>query len=345
MGFVTEYVSPLLSRAGAAPLTDDTLIDHHGVAWHYGDPLGEQRFTSAIIDRSHRVVIAVSGPDAPAFLNNLVSQKLDDAPDGFSAAALDLDAQGHILHHMDVTRREGTFYLDVPRPQADSLLDYLRKMVFWSDVTIDVTNLGILTLFGTLPLPDDCLARTIDWAGPPRTDLFVERTLIDATTAQLESAGGQLAGLMTFTAARVNAREPELAADLDAKSIPHESPELLRRAVHLDKGCYRGQETVSRVHNLGRSPRALVLLHLDGSAPTQPAPGTPITSGGRTVGRLGTVVHDHELGPIALGLVKRSAMSATLVAGDTALAVDPDSIPDDSTPRPGRAAIDRLRGL
>ena len=70
--------------------------------------------------------------------------------------------------------------------------------------------------------------------------------------------------------------------------------------MQLDKGCYRGQETVARVHNLGRPPRRLVLLHLDGSQETLPPAQTAVELDGRSVGFLGTAVHHAELGPIAL---------------------------------------------
>ncbi len=147
---------------------------------------------------------------------------------------------------------------------------------------------------------------------------------------------------------RVKALEPE-GPDLDAKTIPHEIPHWIGRdehlgAVHLTKGCYRGQETVARVDNLGRSPRVMVLLHLDGSAPVAPAVGAEITSGTRTVGRLGTVIHDCDLGPIALALVKRSALDSDLTVGDVAVTVDPDSLPVDDGEQRGRAAVNKLRG-
>lgn len=332
-----SYRSPLLSRPGAAALADPNAIDHKGVAWHYGQPLVEQNLRPAIVDRSHRVAIKVDGPDAETYLNNLLSQKMDEP----AKAALDLDAQGHILHHTDLARVGDTFYLDVPRAQANTLLSYLQKMIFWSQVTVSETDLGILSIVGDLPLPDCAFSRRQAW----RTDIAVDRALIDATVTDLLSRGAHLMGLMAFTALRVRALEPELSADLDAKSIPHESSFLIEHAVHLNKGCYRGQETVSRVHNLGKSPRVLVMLHLDGSAPTEPAIGDPITAGGRTVGRLGTIVHDADFGPIALGLVKRSALSLPLASGETALAIDPDSLPDDTAERPGRVAINKLRGL
>ena len=109
--------------------------------------------------------------------------------------------------------------------------------------------------------------------------------------------------------------------ETDHRTIPHEVG-WLETAVHLDKGCYRGQETVARVHNLGRPPRRLVLLHLDGSESELPGarrPGAARTAA--TVGSVTSAARHYELGPIALALVKRSTPAdATLVAGGVAAA-------------------------
>ncbi|PCC82529.1 folate-binding protein YgfZ [Corynebacterium accolens] len=350
-----SYSSPLLARTGAAEFQDATAIDAVGVAWHYGNPLKEQRIIetgSGIVDRSQRRVIKVEGPEAATFLNNLLSQKLDDAPSGFSAGALDLDIQGHVLHHMDLTRVGEAFYLDIPEAQFSSLLDFLTKMIFWSQVTVEEVPLAVITVLGSaLPAPASAVvSRDVAWRGPQRTDYLVPREDLEAAVAVLESAGGTLVGLMAYTAERVKALEPELAADLDAKTIAHEVPHWISRGdapafVHLNKGCYRGQETVARVENLGRSPRLLVMLYLDGSAPTRPEIGADVTLGGRRVGRLGTVVDDCDFGPIALALVKRSALGGQqLVIGDVAASVENDSIPVDEGPKAGRAAVEKLRG-
>ncbi|KQB83072.1 YgfZ/GcvT domain-containing protein [Corynebacterium oculi] len=354
MSDTTAYVSPLLSLPGAMPAQDsDPLargVDSPGVAWHYGDPLAEQR-RAGFIDRSHRTVLVVSGEDAADFLHNLLSQGLADAPTGFHADALNLDAQGHVLHHAGVMRTEAGFYLDLPRAQAASFRDFLTRMIFWSKVEIAEAPLGIISVLGAEPDLIDATPN-LAWGRVEggRIDLAVERPHLAAAAEALRSSGLAPAGLMAWTAHRVHTLEPELGADLDAKAIPHEVPRWIGRgghlgAVHLDKGCYRGQETVARVENIGRSPRLLVRLHLDGSAPVLPTPGTEITARGRRVGRLGSVVHDHELGPIALGLIKRSALdSPDLVAGDAALAVDRDSLPAFEGDKAGRAAMDRLRG-
>ena len=69
---------------------------------------------------------------------------------------------------------------------------------------------------------------------------------------------------------------------------------------------YRGQETVAKIYNLGNPPRRLVLLHLDGSVVTSPAQGTDVMNGEVKVGFLGTVARHHELGTIALAVIKRN---------------------------------------
>jgi folate-binding protein YgfZ len=153
---------------------------------------------------------------------------------------------------------------------------------------------------------------------------------------------------MAFDALRVADRRPRLGVDTDDRTIPHEVG-WIGSAVHLTKGCYRGQETVARVANLGRPPRRLVLLHLDAGDEHLPVTGDPVLRDGRPVGRVGTVVQHHELGPVALALVKRSVPAdAELVAGLAERAspatIDPDSMPpEDETPPPGRTAQLRTR--
>ncbi|MDK4278680.1 folate-binding protein [Corynebacterium pseudodiphtheriticum] len=416
----THYRSVLLNRPNAMAYQEEPPHpDVTGVAWHYGEPLSEQRAitsTGAIVDRSHRRVIRVTGPEAAAFLHNLLSQKLDDVQAGWSGSALDLDTQGRILHTMDIAVTTDTgadasasagdgagsgtsagasdhtgdsadagagtgdgagataapeglaFYLDCEAGKFDSLRDFLQKMIFWSQVTIEEADLAIITVLGgptDTQLPSQAVySRTVSTATPAgtgsaqpttglweasRTDIAVPREQLEAAVEELESTGLQLVGLMAYTAERVKALEAE-SVDLDEKSIPHEIPHWIGRgervgAVHLEKGCYRGQETVARVENLGRSPRVLVLLHLDGSAPTMPSPGADIQAKGRRVGKLGTVIDDCDYGPIALGVIKRSALDAGQVnIGDVAASIDTDSIPVEEGEKAGRAAINKLRG-
>lgn len=334
---------------------------------------------AGVIDRSMRRVLRISGPDRLEYLNTLLSQKLDDAAPGFATEALDLDPQGRVLHHMGVAVLDGEVLLDVSPVGVESLRKYLTMMVFRSDVTVEDADYAILSVAGPnadavleaagLPrpapggaLPADELAdggaaalrgavvRRATWPGDGARDVFVPREGLTAAWDTLVSAGAAPTGLMAWEAERVVVLRPEPGLDFDEKMIPHEAGAWIgsaedSAAVHLDKGCYRGQETVSRVHNLGRPPRTQVLLQLDGSAASLPETGDPVEAGRRTVGRVGTVVEHCDYGPIALALVRRNSQEGVeLSAGGCAAAVDPSSIDRDDAVKPGRAAVDRLRG-
>jgi len=338
---------------------------------HLGDFLAEQRAmarSAAVVDRSHRGVLAVPGDDRLSWLHLLLTQHVSELPDGAGTEALVLDANGRVLHHMLVSHVDGTVWLDTEAGDAPALLDYLQKMRFWSKVEPRAADdLAVLSVVGpetpavleaagvpvpagthaSAALPGGGLVRRMPWPGSDAADLLVPRTEKDAWLSRLTAAGARPAGTMAFEALRVEARAPRPHRDTDDRTIPHEVG-WIPSAVHLTKGCYRGQETVARVANLGRPPRRMVLLHLDAGDEELPAPGDPVLRDGRVVGRVGTVVQHHELGPVALALVKRSVpVDAELVAGEGEHAsparIDPDSYePDDGAPRPGRAA--QLRG-
>ena len=113
--------------------------------------------------------------------------------------------------------------------------------------------------------------------------------------ASTNSARCPAAGTLALEALRIAAWRPRAATEVDGTTIPHEL-DWLRTAVHLSKGCYRGQETVAKVHNLGHPPRRLVLLHLDGSEGVLPAAGDEVLLGGAVVGRVTAAALHHELG-------------------------------------------------
>jgi folate-binding protein YgfZ len=177
-------------------------------------------------------------------------------------------------------------------------------------------------------------------------DLVVPREQAAQWRQRLIDAGIKPAGVWAYEAHRVAALRPRLGVDTDERTIPHEVG-WIGSAVHLDKGCYRGQETVARVHNLGKPPRMLVLIHLDGSA-DRPVAGDPVLAGGRTVGRLGTVVDHVDEGPIALALLKRGLPADTplTMGGDAEISavIDPESLPPTDQAGAGRLAVEQLRG-
>jgi folate-binding protein YgfZ len=161
------------------------------------------------------------------------------------------------------------------------------------------------------------------WPGQDAADVIVPRPELASTIATLRSAGAEPAGLWAFEALRVVGRRPRLGFETDHRTIPHEVG-WIGTAVHLNKGCYRGQETVARVQNLGKPPRRMVLVHLSGESEQLPPPGTALELGGRAVGFLGTAIHHYEYGPIALAVIKRNVPhDAQLTVAGTPVAIDP----------------------
>jgi hypothetical protein len=361
---MTEHRSPLLELPGAVAAEPPDAR----VAAHLGDPLAEQRAMArkaAVVDRSHREVIAVPGEDRLSWLHLLLTQHVSELPPETGTEALVLDNNGRVLHHASVAQAGDTVWLDTEPGDSAALLEYLQKMVFWSKVEprSATDELAVLSLVGpgtaavltaagvpvpaaphaVTALPGGGFAHRMPWPGVDAADLLVPRPELVTWWQRLRSAGAAGAGTMAFEALRVEALRPRLGLDTDERTIPHEVG-LIPSAVHLSKGCYRGQETVARVANLGRPPRRLVLLHLDAGDEDLPASGEPVSLGGRPVGRVGTALLHHELGGVALALVKRSVgVDAELTVGsaeDAAPArIDPDSVTvDDTDGRPGRAA-------
>jgi len=334
-----------------------------GVAAHYGDPAREQRAMSAgqvLVDRSSRGVVRVSGPDRLPWLHSLTSQHLERLAPGSTAQALILSPQGHLEHHLTLTDDGTASWLHIEPHTAKALVDYLNSMRFMLRVEVEDLSgvLVVQTLAGPLPAEGGVIARTgaadpsvariaedtgaaAVMANPFGTDLIVPA----GATGQL-AASRTVAGMWAFEAARIAARIARPGLDTDHKTLPHEIG-FIEEAVHLSKGCYRGQETVARIHNLGHPPRRLVFLHLDGSVDRLPGRGAPLTLGdGTPVGFVGSSARHFELGPIALGLVKRSVdTDATLLADGVAAAqevvVPPDAganvrvtLRRDSVPQP-----------
>jgi folate-binding protein YgfZ len=137
-------------------------------------------------------------------------------------------------------------------------------------------------------------------------ETIVTRDFAEGLAARAASGLVAVAGTAAAEALRIAARRPRFATEVDERSIPHEL-DWLRTAVHLNKGCYRGQETVAKVHNLGHPPRRLVLLHLDGSDAVLPGAGAEVLLDETVVGHVTASAVHHELGPIALAVVKRGA--------------------------------------
>lgn len=339
--------------------------------WHFGDPLGEQRAAeqdAVVVDRSHRSVITLTGADRLSWLHSISTQHVSDLADGACTENLSLDGQGRVEDHWQQTELADVTYLDTEPWRGGALLAYLNRMVFWADVKPAAADLAVISLLGPRlaspavlsalglqALPEEAKAvalpgrsgfvRRMPSISSIELDLVVPSAEASDWIDTLVAAGVRPAGTWAYEAHRVAAHRPRLGVDTDERTLPHEV-NWIGSAVHLDKGCYRGQETVARVHNLGRPPRMLVLVHLDGSNEL-PQTGDPLLADGRPVGRLGTVVNHVDLGPIALALVKRTVPADTpLITGGehpVAARIDSESMPAGEAGGAGRLAVERLR--
>ena len=266
-----------------------------GAIWHFGEVAKEQRELNAgkaWADLSHRSVIAISGEDRLTWLHSLTTQHLEKLAPGEWKEALILDPQGHIEHQLFLVDDGTTTYLHLDREKVAPLPEYLEKMKFM--LRVDVKDVS--SEFAILKAPGKT-----DLLGGPFA--LVPRAEIEATISAFNISNLQV-GTWALEAERVAAGKARLGIDTDHKTIPNEIG-ALNRSVHMAKGCYRGQETVAKVFNLGHPPRRLVLLHLDGSSVELPKSGTPVLSDGKEIGFIGTVARHYELGPIALALIKR----------------------------------------
>ncbi len=265
---------------------------------HLGDPFGEQRRLAAgraVVDLSDRGVLRLSGPERLSWLHALTSQALDQLLPGERTEALLLSPTGHVEHHLRVQEDGEATWLIVEPGTSAALVDFLERMRFFTQVEIAEVSDAVAATFSVVDgVPTETLV--------PRTEL-----------ADL-LAGTAQAGMWAYEALRIARGEPRLGLDTDERTIPNEVG-WIGTAVHLDKGCYRGQETVARVHTLGRPPRRLVRLWLDGSPEHLPAHGDEVwlLDGERVplrpVGVLGSAARHYVDGPIALSVVKRNVPS------------------------------------
>ncbi len=337
---MTGYRSPLLERSGAV----GAVGADEGVAWHYGDPVGEQRALvagRAVADQSHLGIIRVAGPDRLSWLHSITSQDMVGLAPRTSTELLVLSPNGHIEHAGAVVDDGTATWLITEAADARPFVEWLESMRFMLRVDVaDVTE--EFAVFGEPVDAEGTADEPLTWRdpwpevapggtryGPQATEhpgrerpwrlVIVPRAKLAAAIAEREAQGARLVGSWATEALRVAAWRPRLATEVDHRTVPHEL-DWLRTAVHLRKGCYRGQETVARVHNLGRPPRRLVALQLDGSEHVLPEIGAavrlvaggadgappPVSGAGRQVGTVTSVARHHELGPVALAVVKRS---------------------------------------
>src|SRR5579871_5420594 len=325
--------SPLLDLPGAVAADPPD----EEVAAHYGNPHTEQRALAqgrGFVDLSHRGVVRIGGKDRLSWLLSLLRQHLTELKPHFATEALLLDPQGRIEHALYLVDDGEATWAHVEPGAAGPLVDFLSRMRFMLEVEPEDVTADYAIVYEPVSAasPDDASdtpavlvrrpAPFVDAA--PARELFLPR----ASLAEYAADRGDPAGIWAYDALRIASHRPRAGFETDARTIPHELG-WIGSAVHLDKGCYRGQETVARVENLGHPPRRLVFLHLDGTPEHLPAHGEPVEHDGRQVGTVTSSARHYELGPIALALVKRTVpVDAVLQAGGVPAAQEVIVSPD-----------------
>ena len=267
-----------------------------GAVWHFGEPVKEQRALeagTAWADLSHLNIVAVTGEDRLKWLHDLTTQFVSDLQPGVWMPSMILDAQGHVEFQFNLVDDGTTTYLVLDPGYVEKLVEYLTKMKFM--LRVDVRDAS--TEFVVLRAPGVADSIGGPFALVPRDEVEQMKQTFGGVATQV--------GTWALDAERVAKGRPRIGFETDHKSIPNELG-VLNTAVHMKKGCYRGQETVAKIFNLGNPPRRLVMLHLDGSDVGFPAAGTKVENDGVVVGFVGTVARHHELGTIALAIVKRN---------------------------------------
>jgi len=226
-------------------------------------------------------------------LHALTTQHLEKLAPNVWKEALILDPNGHIEHQFFLVDDGKTVWLHLDSEKKEDLINYLEKMKFM--MRVEITDKS--SEYSVFKTP----GKTDELGGPY---LILPKTEASTKAKEFNNSAKQI-GMWAIEAERVQAQRARLLFETDHKSIPNELG-FLNRAVHMNKGCYRGQETVAKVFNLGQPPRKLVLLHVDGSMAEIPNHADEIQLSGKPVGFIGTAVRHHELGPIALAVIKRN---------------------------------------
>ncbi len=290
-------------------------------------------------------VLSVTGPDRFAVLNATLSQSLVGLAPGDSREALELDGNGRIVRVLHILERDEDTLLVVPSATGSDVAQWLDSRVFMEDVSVDDLTDSVAVYGGVVPLSSTA------WRDPWPSIQPGGVTYGDSATADwawVESvvpAGVALSVRVvpasTADALRVRAGRPGVS-EIDDRALPHEL-DWLRTAVHLSKGCYTGQETVAKIHNVGHPPRRLVRLDLDGSDSVYAEAGDEVTVDGERVGVVTSAGVHWEDGPLALALVKRTVpvdAPVTVIHNNHPIAARQDVI---VPPTAGATAAARLR--
>ncbi|MEA2299353.1 MAG: hypothetical protein QOF77_2289 [Solirubrobacteraceae bacterium] len=297
-----------------------------------------------LFDRSERGKLAVTGDQAADFLDSLLSNDVKSLGEGSGCYATLLTHKGRMLADVRVLRTAEAISLDTERPGLQALFDALRqfRIGYRAELHKRTLERGLLSLIG--PDADRLVGRPPgpqEHANLPGTIAGIDVLLVrsdvgidvicpsertEDVRAALEAAGAVAIGESAVECLRVERGRPRFGIDMDETTMPQEAA-INERAVSYTKGCYVGQETVARLYWRGKPNRHLRGLRLSGEA----APGAALRLEEAEVGVLGSVAVSPAHGPIALALVRRTAVPGDVlrVGEDAAVTATVADLPFD----------------
>lgn len=258
-----------------------------------------------------RGVVKVGGNDARGFLNGLVTTDIDRLQPGLGRFGALLTPQGKIIADFLVTQatagQGGGFLFDLPKALAQTLADRLGFYKLRAKVTIENLSegLGVLAVWDGDPAmkPDLTFA-------DPRDERMGWRTLVPADLAEkaAKAIGAEVVDASAYEAHRIACGVPRGGADfIYGDAFPHETNMDRLHGVDFDKGCYIGQEVVSRMEHRGTARTRTIRVSVDQSAPEV---GVSVTAGDKTVGTMGSAANGR-----GLALLRTDRASDALDAG------------------------------
>jgi tRNA-modifying protein YgfZ len=281
-----------------------------------------------------RGVVKVSGSDARDFLNGLLTTDVTLLRPGLGRFGALLTPQGKITTDFLITEAPsghgGGFLIDCPRALAQALADKLGFYKLRAKVSVEnlSDSLGVLAAWDG----DAALKPDLAFADP-REGALGWRILVPETLAQkaADLIGAELVDSTAYDAHRIASGVPRGGLDfIYGDAFPHETNMDRLHGVDFDKGCYVGQEVVSRMQHRGTARTRTVRIMLDGPAPE---PGAAILAGDKPIGTMGSTAGHHGLALIRIDRAADALQAGTpLTSGGLAIRLaEPDELR--STPR------------
>jgi folate-binding protein YgfZ len=271
-----------------------------------------------------RGVLKVIGDDARKFLHGLVTADVLDLTPGQARFCALLTPQGKIIADFFVVEAPqaegGGFFLDIPRAVAPTLVEKLNLYKLRARVLIeDLTEILVIAAWDGSGTTKQGLC----YADPRLPALGLRIMLAPhRAAAAANDLGATLVSAEDYEAHRIALAVPRGGLDFAyGDAFPHETDMDQLGGVDFAKGCYVGQEVVSRIEHRGIARTRAVALHYDGTAP---ASGAPITAGERQVGTMGSAARGRGIALIRLDRVAEAEQSALAAGGISIRLVKPE---------------------